>query len=63
MFEPVRLELPKRVSTQALPGSDRHFYVIMAGVKGGGRSLTGLREHIGNKGYAVSSLSTRFGVK
>jgi hypothetical protein len=35
----------------------------MAGLKGGGRYLTGLREHIGARGYVVSSLSTRAGLK
>jgi hypothetical protein len=40
-----------------------YFHVIMAGVKGGGHYLTGLRQHIGDKGYVVSSLSTPFGLK
>lgn len=40
-----------------------YYHVILAGVKGGGRYLTGLREHIGKKGYVIPSLSTRAGLK
>ncbi|HEX2911723.1 MAG TPA: hypothetical protein VH186_13010 [Chloroflexia bacterium] len=40
-----------------------YFHVILAGLQGGGRYLTGLREYIGDRGYVVSSLSTRAGLK
>ena len=40
-----------------------YYHVILAGLQGGGRCLTGLREHIGDKGYVVASLSTRSGAK
>ncbi len=40
-----------------------YFHVILAGLQGGGRYLTGLREHIGPRGYVVPSISTRAGLK
>lgn len=40
-----------------------YYHVILAGVKGGGRYLTGLRNYIGEKGYVIPSLSTRVGLK
>lgn len=40
-----------------------NYHVILAGVKGGGRYLTGLRNYIGEKGYVIPSLSTRVGLK
>jgi hypothetical protein len=40
-----------------------YFHVILAGIKGGGRNLTGLREHIGKRGMVVASLSTREALK
>ena len=43
-------------------GND-YFHVILPGLKGGGRNLTGLREYIGSRGWVVASLSTRAGLK
>ncbi len=40
-----------------------YFHVIFAGLKGGGKYLTGLRDYIGKKGFVISSLSTRPGLK
>lgn len=40
-----------------------YFHVILPGLQGGGRNLTGLREHIGTRGWVVASLSTRAGLK
>ncbi len=40
-----------------------YFHVILAGIKGGGRNLTGLRQHIGKRGLVVASLSTREALK
>lgn len=39
------------------------FHVILPGLKGGGRNLTGLREHIASRGWVAASLSTRVGLK
>ena len=38
-----------------------YYHVILAGLQGGGTYLTGLREHIGDKGWVIASLSTRCG--
>ncbi len=44
------------------PNSE-YFHVILPGLKGGGRNLTGLREYIGLRGWVTASLSTRVGLK
>jgi hypothetical protein len=46
-----------------IPLTPGYYHVILAGIKGGGRYLTGLREHIGHRGYVIPSLSTRVGLK
>ncbi|NWJ45307.1 MAG: hypothetical protein HXX08_05450 [Chloroflexi bacterium] len=43
--------------------NSEYYHVIFAGLKGGGRYLTGLREYIGSKGFVISSLTTRAGLK
>lgn len=47
---------------QGFPTSP-YFHVILAGIKGGGRNLTGLREHIGKRGLVIASFSTREALK
>jgi|GEM_PF-3378825 len=52
------------MSLTILEQSDQdYFHVIFAGIKGGGKYLTGLRDYIGKKGFVISSLSTRPGLK
>jgi len=43
--------------------NSEYFHVILPGLKGGGRNLTGLREYIGSRGWVTASLSTRVGLK
>jgi hypothetical protein len=43
--------------------NNEYFHVILPGLKGGGRNLTGLREYIGSRGWVTASLSTRVGLK
>src|SRR5689334_10121134 len=50
------------IPCEIAPGND-YFHVIMPGLKGGGRNLTGLREYIGARGWVLASLSTRAGLK
>src|SRR6476661_5090154 len=47
---------------EGLPGNG-YFHVILPGLQGGGRNLTGLREYIDDRGWVVASLSTRAGLK
>lgn len=51
------------VSSKSLDPGIGVFHVILPGLKGGGRNLTGLREYIDCRGWVVASLSTRVGLK
>jgi hypothetical protein len=65
MSESFITNLTSILPTHAHDKNDKknYFHVVLAGLQGGGNFLTGLRQHIGPKGFVASSLSTRFGLK